>query len=200
LWYGCFIRDYVGEADVIRPVLVRSVWFLIGLVLGACFGVWLAGLEISTWEQAGKIAPVWTAVVATVAATIAVAALLVQRDIAKRRAAIDFFLKTEMDTNIIDAYEKFLILAPTSPQLVEKPSFDHTHTEYKALRRWLNICELIAVGVNKDAFSNRVSKDYWGDVLLKSYRDAEPFVKFVRQTEGTPETLVDLEKLAKKWK
>jgi hypothetical protein len=48
------------------------------------------------------------------------------------------------------------------------------------------------------AFSNRVSKDYWGDVLLKSYKDAELFIKFVRQIDGTPETLVDLEKLAKK--
>jgi hypothetical protein len=147
---------------VIRPVLVRFVWFLAGGVLGACFGVWLGGLEISTWERAGRIAPVWTAVVATVAATIAVVALLVQRDIAKRRAAIDFFLKTEMDTNIVEAYEKFRILAPISPQLVEQPGFDHTHNDYKALRRWLNICELIAVGVNKDAFSNRVSKDYCG--------------------------------------
>jgi hypothetical protein len=94
---------------MIRPVLVRFVWFLVGVVVGACAGVWLGGLEISTWERAGRIAPVLTAVVATVAATIAMAALLVQRDIAKRRAAIDFFLKTEMDNNIVEAYEKFLI-------------------------------------------------------------------------------------------
>jgi hypothetical protein len=56
---------------------------------------WL--FDIKTWEEVGRIAPVATAVVAAAAAVIAYSALRVQRDLARKRAALDFFLKTETD-------------------------------------------------------------------------------------------------------
>jgi len=74
-------------------------------------------------------------------------------------------------------------------------------SEYDNVRTWLNICELIAVGVNKGAFSKSVSFRYWRDVIPRSYQTAEELIKRIRNTpgEGSPHTYVELEKLAKKW-
>jgi len=62
---------------------------------------------------------------------------------------------------VIDLYNKFKKLAPitSSGRLV----IDQDHEDVRA---WLNICELIAVGVNYDAFSESVSQAYWGDVIV----------------------------------
>jgi hypothetical protein len=69
------------------------------------------------------------------------------------------------------------------------------------VRSFLNVCELIAVGINERVFSERVSYAYWGDVLPWSYQAAEPLIQYVRQRqgEGTPSTYRDLEHVAKEW-
>jgi hypothetical protein len=54
--------------------------------------------DVWTFSQnAGKVAPVLTASIAVVAACIAVRSIEAQKLIARKRAAIDFFLKTETD-------------------------------------------------------------------------------------------------------
>jgi hypothetical protein len=70
------------------------------------------------WETIGKVAPIATAVIALGAAGTAVAAILIQRDIAKRRAAIDFFLKTDLDREIISLYDRFKKLMSRSYDLL----------------------------------------------------------------------------------
>jgi hypothetical protein len=117
------------------------------------------------WEVAAKLAPIATALIALGAATIAWLAILTQRDIARRRAAVDFFLKTEMDGTIIDLYNKFKRNAPSISRL--------TRSQYDDVRAFLNICELISVGVNQGAFSEEVSYAYWGDVLPNTYKTAK---------------------------
>jgi cbb3-type cytochrome oxidase subunit 1 len=49
----------------------------------------------SFWEHLGRIAPIITAAIAFGAATLALVSLRTQVDIARKRAAIDVFLKTE---------------------------------------------------------------------------------------------------------
>src|SRR2546428_3230408 len=58
-------------------------------------------------ETAAKFAPIATALIALVASCIALCAIRAQRDIARRRAAIDFFLKTEMDDTVLKLYKRF---------------------------------------------------------------------------------------------
>ena len=95
---------------------------------------------------------------------------------------------------MIDLYNKFKKLAPitSSGRLV----IDQDHEDVRA---WLNICELIAVGVNYDAFSESVSQAYWGDVIPKTYQTAKELIDRVRTGEGSRHTYMDLEELAKKW-
>jgi hypothetical protein len=67
--------------------------------------------DASLWETVAKLAPIATALIA-LAASLALYSIGVQRDVARRRAAIDFFLKTETDDKLIDLYELFKSLKP----------------------------------------------------------------------------------------
>ena len=146
-----------------------------------------------------KLAPLGTALIVLIAAIIALGAMWVQMHIARRRASIDFFLKTEMDKTVIDLYNKFKANAP-SIAFVPGPS-DLTRSDYDDIRAFLNICELIAVGVNKGAFSKSVSEAYWGDVIPEAYQTAKQLINNIRTIpgEGSRYTYVNLEKLAKRW-
>src|SRR4030095_2305233 len=100
---------------------------------------------------------------------IALGAMWVQMHIARRRASIDFFLKTEMDKTVIDLYNKFKANSPLIA-FVPDPS-NLTRSDYNDTRTFLNICELIAVGVNKGAFSKSVLVSYWGDLIPDSFQN-----------------------------
>jgi len=63
--------------------------------------------DFSCWETIAKLAPLGTALIVLIAAIIALGAMWVQMHIARRRASIDFFLKTEMHKTVIDLYNKF---------------------------------------------------------------------------------------------
>jgi hypothetical protein len=127
--------------------------------------------------------------------------------VARRRAAIDFFLKTEMDKTMIELYDAFKASAPKlkSPQTsmadFTGPPENRTD-QYKQVRAFLNICELIAVGVREKVLSDRVSYYYWGDVLPRTFRDAKHLIDHIRSddSDGSEYTYVDLEKLSKKWR
>jgi hypothetical protein len=151
-------------------------------------------------ELAAKVAPLGTATIALAAACIAMFAIAAQKDIAKRRAAIDFFLKTEMDKELVSLYQLFRKVAPTLTAIQLNSEFTKTKLYYE-LRTFLNICELIAVGVNEGAFSERVSFAYWGDVLPNAYRDTKSLIEYVRKMpgEGSSATYVELERLCTKW-
>ena len=105
-----------------------------------------------------------------------------------------------MDDTVIELYNDFRRTAPGIAAVASMESFVTT-ADHARIRAFLNICELIAVGINEHVFSERVSYAYWGDVLPWSYQAAEPLIKYVRSrpSEGTPSTYRDLEKVSKKW-
>jgi Domain of unknown function (DUF4760) len=151
-------------------------------------------------SAAAELSPIVTAVIALLAALIAVVSILNQRSIARRRAAIDFFLKTQMDATGIELYNDFRRIAPGLAAITSMESFVAT-PEHSRVRSFLNVCELISVAINENVFSERVSYAYWGDVLPWSFQAAQPLIQYVRQRqgEGTPSTYRDLERLAKLW-
>ena len=153
-----------------------------------------------TFKLAASYAPLATALIALGAAIIALVAMFIQRDVARRRAAIDFFLKTEMDATAIELYENFKLIDVAVVRSTPMPNKVYLQ-QYKDARRFLNICELIAVGVNQGAFSERVSLAYWGDVLPASYNRMSALIRDIRSIdgEGGAETYRDLEKLCQRW-
>jgi hypothetical protein len=176
-------------------------WLLL-CVLVIIFVFLVSRFPLSDFETAAKIDPLTTAVIALIAATVALIALFIQRDTARRRAAIDFFLKTEMDNDLIDAYNDFNDLVPQIAAIISRPALSKRDTDYKKLIKWLNICELLAVRVNLGAFSERVAYGYWGYVLPDAFQEGWLFIQCVRTTPdlgGGPETFSDLQKLCRKW-
>jgi len=147
-----------------------------------------------------ELAQLITAGIAIVATAIAVISILNQRSIARSQAALDFFLKTQMDDTGIKLYNDFRRIAPGIAAIASMESFVTT-ADHERIRAFLNICELIAVGINERVFSERVSYAYWGDVLPWSYQAAEPLIKYVRQRpgDGTSSTYRDLERVATMW-
>jgi hypothetical protein len=151
-------------------------------------------------SNAADLASIVTAVVAFLGALLAAVSIINQRNIARRRAAIDFFHRTQMDATGIELFNDFRRIAPGIAAVTSMESFVAT-PEHSRVRAFLNVCELISVAINENVFSERVSYAYWGDVLPWSFHAAEPLIQYVRQRpgEGTPSTYRDLEQVAKLW-
>lgn len=65
--------------------------------------------------------------------------------------------------------------------------------EYFAIRRYLNIHDLIAVGIKNGMFDNQTCFDFWSDVLIKSVEASRPLIDFLRlKQSGTYRELVSL--------
>jgi hypothetical protein len=151
------------------------------------------------WSTIAKHSLEFSALIVLIAAIVAYRAVRLQQEMARGRAALDFFLKTETDDKVIRLYDEFKRIAPG---LREAAFDDFIFTkECQQVRAFLNVCELIAVGVNEGVLSDRVAFAYWGDVLPESYLAAEPFIRFVRRRPqiGSPQTYAELEILSRKW-
>jgi Domain of unknown function (DUF4760) len=145
--------------------------------------------------------PQWaTAIIALGAAIIAVLSITIQRQIARKRATIDFFLKASMDKECLNTYEVFKV----EIEEFKKPRFDfdkYIMTDaYKNVRIWLNICELIAVGINRQVFDDRLAFDCWGDLLPWCYKECEPLINWFRAKEGSELSYIDLHTVSDRWR
>jgi hypothetical protein len=122
---------------------------------------WDAWSTWDRWEHIGKVAPVATACIALLAALVAVFTLLAQVSIARKRAAIDFFLKTEMDAAMLKAFGEFKEGLKAAKGFTKMDEFATAKSaEYQAVTLYLNTIELICVGINQKVFDQRVCYGY----------------------------------------
>src|SRR4051812_29120126 len=115
-------------------------------------------------EELAKLAPLATASVAIAALWIAGTSILAQRETAQRRAALDFFLKTEMDDKITDLFHGLQTAVRKVDGLPTLEGFELT-SEYKTILKCLNIHELLAVGIRDKIFDEKICYNYWSDIL-----------------------------------
>jgi hypothetical protein len=153
------------------------------------------------WDHVAQLAPIGTATIALVAALVALGAILAQKKTARTRAAIDVFLKTEMDAGVLEMHNGFKRSMKELATLMARPDLFDCE-EYSQVCAYLNVCELIAVGVRRRALSERVSHDYWGEAIPFAFEVARPLIERLRQvpTEGNRNTYRDLELLSAKWR
>jgi hypothetical protein len=129
-------------------------------------------------------APLMTTTVAVGAGCIALYAVHVQRKIARRRAATDFFLKTEMDEALLTRYNDFeskvaalnAAMTPTT-----KMSELAVMQDWPFIRSYLNIHELIAVGIRLKVFDKKVCYHYWSAVLVGQCDGAKEIIAVARK-------------------
>jgi hypothetical protein len=73
------------------------------------------------------------------------------------------------------------------------------NTDYWAIRNYLNLHELLAVGVLKAVFDKKVCYDFWSGELVLAYIEALPLIKYVQAQKNSKNVYAELEKLAKHW-
>lgn len=156
--------------------------------------------SLETWETLGRLAPIATAFIALTAVGVAYRALRVQRDVARKRAALDVFFKTEMDSAIVTAFHDYeKAIDGFDPAKLTIKAFAET-PEYRSIRSYLNIHELIAVGIHNGILDDELCFEYWGDEILNAWRDCALIISHAREYKrGSILTYVDLERLNEEW-
>lgn len=160
------------------------------------------GVVGSCLTKAAIYAPLVTATVATIAGGIAYYSIHVTRTIARKRAAIDFFLKTEADKSIVDIFQRFDESLQTvnndidaGRMLSEITSTPH----YKDVHTCLNIHELLAIGVANEVFDERVAYHYWSAALVGHKKKAEKLINFSREAPDDYSAYIGMLKLSEVW-
>jgi hypothetical protein len=160
----------------------------------------------SSWlwliDKALPYAPLITVSIATIAGVVAIISITVTKKIARRRAAIDFFLKTEMDQSMLTLFDNcqkhmrtvnsFIKADTTIEQLMEREG-------YGPVRTYLNIHELIAVGIENRVFDQKVCYQFWSALLVLHSKQAAPLVEFCRRNPEEAAVYLQFTNLAKKW-
>ena len=148
--------------------------------------------------------PQWaTVLIALCALVAAIVSIGTQKAIARKRAAIDFFTKTEMDSALIQSHEKYVEAIDKLKMIVTdkgemQSSFANT-PEYWAIRNYLNLHELMAVGILKGVFDEDVCYDFWSGELVIAHMNALPLIKYVQGLKNSLHVYSEMEKVAKRW-
>jgi len=151
-----------------------------------------------TLDAAARYAPIATTIIAIFALLAAVASILVQRAVARRRAAIDFFLKTEMDKELLNAFSTFntALDKVAGYSSIEKLSESQT---YQDICNYLSVHELMALGVRNKVFDERICYAFWRQVLAAATSQARPVIDHVRAQPYCAYTYDDLLWLSNRW-
>jgi Domain of unknown function (DUF4760) len=184
------------ERRILREL--PAIYVLFGFI---ALGVHMA--SPATWDW-GSV-PQWiTAIVAVFAVVAAGTGIGVQWCLARKRAAVDFFLKTDADKHLLDSYDEFHTgVRQMKTMAIEAfcTSDDEAiRKHYFAVRRYLNIHELLAVGIENGMFHDRTCYDFWAGVLFRHVEDARPVLDHVRGRSGREATYDKLEALYTRWK
>src|SRR5579863_2573538 len=128
-------------------------------------------------------APLITPSVAVMAGCIALYSINVTRTIARKRATIDFFLKTEADSSIVNLFQQFdehLTIVKQKLKGATKFAEVTNAIEYKTVHACLNMHELIAVGISNKVFDEKVAYNYWAGALVAHCGEAASLIDVSR--------------------
>jgi hypothetical protein len=157
--------------------------------------MWVAEI---TRDQAKDYAAIAGAGIAILAAFIATTAILVQRSIARKRAAIDFFLKAELDNTMRAAYDDYETGIKALKAGVHLNTF-RTSKEYDDICAWLDAMELFAVGIETGIFDRRTCYHFWGGEVIDVCNDAISVINDVREQIDDPAAYKQLTTLNELW-
>lgn len=154
-----------------------------------------------TLEDLRNIATILTPVIAIVAGLIAIWAIRTQKLIATNRATIDVILKMHMDGSIITAREKFVeaTLAIENYSL-KAVSDEKLHAQHRtAIITYLMLIEVVASGVEKRTFDEKILIESWGPLLEFAFLASKEYVQQRRKTNNNKELYGASERLYEKW-
>jgi Domain of unknown function (DUF4760) len=161
---------------------------------------WKTLIDWSFWGQIARVAPLATALIALIAATIAIISLRTQVAVARKRAAIDIFLKTEMDHAMLAAYRNYENGLKALKQYPSIDTFAEKEPEnYMAVRVYLDVNELICIGINQRVFDQRVCYGFWSNILKVATTQGKGIIEHARKPEDFGHTYDHILEVSKRW-
>ena len=120
-----------------------------------------------------------------------------QKGIARKRAAIDFFLKTEIDKEMRSLHGAFTKargeLKGMSSRLFENSE------HFAPLTAYLDVHELMAVGVINKVFDEDVCYEFWHIELITAYRETRGLIESIQRDPDRKRRYSELCKLGEQW-
>ncbi|MGC1860812.1 MAG: DUF4760 domain-containing protein [Methylocystis sp.] len=150
------------------------------------------------WEEVAKLAPIATASIALVALFVAMISIRTQKAVARNRAAIDVFLKTEMDKEMLAAYRAYTAALRNLETFTSIEDFALT-SEYQSIRTYLDVNELICIGINHKVFDEHICYGFWRTMLATACRDAAKVIDHARSQPNGEHTYDQLLHVNHRW-
>ncbi len=100
---------------------------------------------------------------------------------------------------MLDAYDSYRndLKELESADIFNLP--EHLREHYNAVRTYLNISELLAIGITKKAFDESVCYGFWYSIVQKATIDGSGVIQHARKEPRGEYTYEELPKLMKKW-
>jgi Domain of unknown function (DUF4760) len=167
-----------------------------------CLNAVLGGM-VGVADKVLPYAPLVTPIVAVAAGAIALYSVHVTRTIARKRATIDFFLKTEADKSILELFQNFTDhVGVVKTQIDDQKSLIEIMKtpEYKTVHACLNMHELIAVGIEHKVFDETVAYGFWNGALVGHCASANQIIDFSRTDPSDLSAYISMLALNRRWK
>ena len=103
---------------------------------------------------------------------------------------------------MVDAYDNFLTAVEAMNGAASIKTFceDAIYKKhYSAIRRYLNIHELISVGIKTKMLDEKICYEYWGTVMIEAYEDCRQLITYLQKDEGEIYSYIDLVSRAQIW-
>ena len=71
---------------------------------------------------------------------------------------------------------------------------------YKAVRDYINVCELLATGISEKTFDEDIAFGFWSSLLKYATTLGNKIIERARKEDNNMDLYVELELLIKKWK
>jgi Domain of unknown function (DUF4760) len=151
-----------------------------------------------SWEEVAKLAPIATASIALCALLVAMISISTQKAVARKRAAIDVFFKTETDKEMLAAYRGYTAALKKLEEATSLKDFS-VKPEYQSIRTYLDVNELISIGINRKVFDQRVCYEFRYTVLTTACRDAAKVIDHARNQPNGEQTYEHLLLVNARW-
>src|SRR5579871_5749326 len=94
-----------------------------------------------------------------------------------------------MDKSMLQAYNEYIDALKQFKISNDISDLKSNHLrKYNAIRTYLDINELVCIGVNQKAFDQKVCYRFWGGILNRAATDAEAIIKDIRTEPGYEHT------------
>ncbi|MBI1869011.1 MAG: DUF4760 domain-containing protein [Methylocystis sp.] len=140
-------------------------------------------------------------IVIAISALVAYGAIRTQRDLARKRATLDFFIRTETDSVMLELWNNFAAGVTAFENAADKENFKSASPkEYESIRAYLNILELMACGICEKILDEQMCRNFFVNIVIEYFNKLENFIIILQKEHYCSITYCEFVKLARKWK